>query len=179
MSTVAEEIPPQVPSLPAWPAAPEPVDETGTSFLVLAVGSHPETARVAGEWVAHAEALAPTTLGTLDAIDAAEDRVTFEALLGRARTGVRVMVVGGQYDVLQTLSLLRRRGALEAELRAFVTDDREIPVYCAHCQTTFRAATAPGGEATCPACERRLEVHEHLAVLLGSFLASDAEATTL
>ncbi|MEV5837570.1 dimethylamine monooxygenase subunit DmmA family protein [Nocardia sp. NPDC052112] len=174
-----EQVPPQFPSLPHWPATVEPVDTTGTSFLVLAVGGGSEAAAVAREWTAEAEALGPTTLALLDAIDHPPDRDAFQTLLGLARTGVRVMVVGGQYDVLQTLSLLRRSGASEAELRSFVTDHSEIPVFCAHCRTTFRALTAPGGAATCPGCRRELEVHKHMAALLGSFLASDANARTL
>jgi len=172
MITVTEEIPPQVPSLPHWPERPEQVDTDGTSFLVLAVGSADEVATVAGGWVAQAEAVGPTTLGILDSVDAPEDLRTVEELLGRARTGVRVMVVGGQYEVLRLLSLLRRRGALESELTAFATDTTAIPLFCAHCQTIFRAEAAPGGEDDCPGCARRLEIHEHMAVLLGAFLGS-------
>ncbi|MGW5105940.1 dimethylamine monooxygenase subunit DmmA family protein [Nocardia sp. NPDC004123] len=178
-AAIVEQVPPQFPSLPRWPASTEPVDTTGTSFLVLAVGGGSKAAALAREWTAEAEALGPTTLAVLDAIDHPADREAFQTVLGRARTGVRVMVVGGQYDVLQSLSMLRRSGALEAELRCFVTDYSEIPVFCAHCQTIFRAVAAPGGAATCPGCGRDLEVHEHLAALLGSFLASDAKARIL
>lgn len=174
-----EPIPPQVPSLPALPDEPAAVDESGTSFLVLALGGGPLAAEIARTWTAAAEPLGPTTLGVLDGIDDPDDRATFELLLDRARAGVRVMVVGGQYDVLQTLALLRRHGALESELRAFVTDRSDLPVFCAHCRATFRASTVPGGLTVCPGCERTLEVHEHHAKHLGSFLASDAEATTL
>lgn len=165
----------------AWLRAhgPAPVDESGTSFLVLAIGGGPRAAAIAGEWTAAAERIGPTTLGVLDAIDQPADRATFDELLARARTGVRVMVTGGQYDVLQALALLRGAGAQESELRSFVTDRRDLPVFCVHCQTTFRAAAEPGGRARCPRCARSLEVHDHPAAHLGSYLASDAEATAL
>ncbi|WP_206051822.1 dimethylamine monooxygenase subunit DmmA family protein [Nocardioides ferulae] len=178
-SVTREVVPPQVPSLPRWPEAPEPVDSDGTSFLVVAVGGGPAAGDVARAWTDQAEGVGPTTLVVLETIDDKADRASFETVLARTCTGVRVMVVGGQYDVLQVLSLLRRAGALENEVRSFVTDRTEIPVFCAHCQTTFRASTGPGGLTPCPSCRRTLEVHEHLAALRGSFLASDAEATSL
>lgn len=174
MTAVAEAIPPQVPSLPRWPARPGPVDVAGTSFLVLAIGGGSEAAAVARSWAAEAESLAPTTLGVLGAIDDPGDLATFEGLLGSARTGVRVLVTGGQFDVLRALALLRQRGALESELASHVTDLAEIPVFCAHCQTIFRAVAAPGGVATCTGCARPLVVHEHMAAQLGGFLASYA-----
>ena len=178
-SVAREVVPPQVPSLPRWPESPDPVDAEGTSFLVVAVGGGRAAGDVARAWTDQAEGVGPTTLVVLDAIDDDADRAAFDTVLARTCTGVRVMVVGGEYDVLQVLSLLRRAGALESELRSFVTDRSEIPVFCAHCQTTFRATTRPGGEAPCPSCRRTLEVHEHLAALRGSFLASDANATSL
>lgn len=176
---VDEVLPPQVPSLPRWPVTPEPVDGSGRTFLVIAFGGDSAAAEVARGWVEEAEQLGPTTLALLDDVDEAADRQVLEATLARARTGVRLMVVGGQYDVLQTLARLRRAGALEKELRSFVTGLSEIPVFCAHCQTIFRARTAPGGETACAGCERTLSVHEHLAVLHGSFLASDTKASVL
>lgn len=172
MTAVAEEIPPQVPSLPRWPDRPGPVDASGTSFLVLAIGGGAEAAAVARRWAAEAEGFGPTTLGVLGAIDDPGDLATFENMLGRARTGVRVMVAGGQFDVLQALARLRQRGAIESELTSHVTDLGEIPVFCAHCQTIFRVVATPGGAATCAACERPLVVHEHMAAQLGGFLAS-------
>lgn len=174
-----EVVPPPAPSLPVWPETPEPVDATGTSFLVVALGADAETARVARGWVEQAEPMAPTTLGVLETIDDPADRATLDRLLSAARTGVRLMVVGGQYDVLLVLSAARAAGLVPAELRSFVTSTAELPVYCAHCRDTHRVAGAPGDEVTCPGCARLLEIHAHLAVSLGSFLASDARATGL
>lgn len=173
-----EAVPPQLPSLPRWPDVPDPVDTDGTSFVVIAAGGGRAAGEVARAWTDRAEGVGPATLVVLETIDDEADRATFDAVLARACTGVRVMVVGGQYDVLQILSLLRRTGALGSELRSFVTDRSDIPVFCAHCQTTFRATARPGDEAPCPRCRLTLEIHEHLAVLRGSFLASDANATS-
>lgn len=164
---------------PQWPTTPEPVDPDGASYLVLAIGAHPDTARVARSWVESAEAMAPTTLGVLDRLDDPVDRAALRELVGRTRTGVRVMVVGGEYDVLQALAEARAAGLLPVELRSFVSDRADLPVYCAHCRATHRIATRPGAEVDCPGCGRRLEVHEHLSAHRGDFLASDARAREL
>lgn len=174
-----EVVPPPARSLPVWPEAPEPVDAAGSSFLVVALGRDPETARVARGWVDQAEPMAPTTLGVLDGTDDPADRATLDRLLAGARTGVRLMVVGGQYDVLLVLSAGRAAGLLPVELRSFVTSTTELPLYCAHCRDTHRVTGAPGDEVTCPGCARVLEIHAHLAGALGSFLASDARASEL
>ncbi|MFC5729731.1 MULTISPECIES: dimethylamine monooxygenase subunit DmmA family protein [Nocardioides] len=166
-------------SLPVWPDTPEPVDPTGASYLVLALGGTPETARVARRWVGVAESMAATTLGVLDGIDTPADREILDRLLATARTGVRLMIVGGQYDVLLTLSAARAAGLVPAELRSFVTSTAELPVYCAHCRDTHRVEGAPGDEVTCKGCARVLQIHHHLAGALGSFLASDARASEL
>jgi len=163
--------------LPAWPVAPEPVDPSGTSYLVIALGSRVRVAEVAGAWVRDAEGRAPTRLVVLDDVDAqrAELVEAFEA----ARTGVRIMVVGGQYDVLTALALARAHGAGPDELRAFVVDASDLPVYCAHCRDAHRLVGARGGEVDCPGCGRRLEVHPHHSATRGAFLASDARAREL
>ena len=177
--TAAEVVHPAALSLPRWPAEQEPVDPGGTSYVVVAVGPDAEVAGVAGGWVRAAEALAPTALAVLDAMSDPADRTTLADVLDRARTGVRVLVVGGQYDVLQTLAFAREIGLLPHELTSFVTHTRDLPLYCAHCRDTHRVEGEPGGEVTCPGCARRLEIHAHLSAARGSFLASDARAREL
>lgn len=170
----------RVQGLPVWPAVPEEVDPTATSHLVLALGTHPRTAEVAGAWVRAGEARVPTRLVVAD--DVESGAADLAAALDAARTGVRIMVVGGQHDVLQTLALARRHGAGPAELRSFVVDadvPGDLPVYCAHCRDTFRMHGAPGGTTTCPGCARTLDVHTHHSAVRGSFLASDAHAADL
>lgn len=171
--------------LPVWPAEPEPVDASGTSYLVVALGTAPRTATVAADWVRAAEGRAPTRLVVADDLDAG--RSDLEAALTAARTGVRIMLVGGQCDVLLGLALARAYGAGEAELRSFAVDGAaaaageatDLPVYCAHCRDTHRVHAPYGGEATCPGCARHLEIHHHLSASRGSFLASDARARDL
>ncbi|MFI6358599.1 dimethylamine monooxygenase subunit DmmA family protein [Streptomyces sp. NPDC050743] len=170
----AEIVPPPAPSLPHWLAEPEPVDPAGTSYLIVALGPHARTRQVAQEWVAAAEALASTAFVVVDSIDAPDARAALDASLDKALSGVRIMVVGGQYEVLRTLTIARDAGAIPAELSAFVVDTTELPLYCAHCRDTFRAAGSPGDTVTCAGCARRLEIHRHYAAALGSFLASEA-----
>ncbi|WP_299561039.1 dimethylamine monooxygenase subunit DmmA family protein [uncultured Mycolicibacterium sp.] len=174
-----EVVPPQIPSLPSWPSAPDPVDTAAASFLVVAVGSAPGVADVAADWVRQAEASGPTRLLTLDSMTSGTDRAALADALDRLRTGVRIMVVGGQYDVLRALTAARDHGAIPAELSAFVVHTDDAPIYCAHCRGTYRVEAGPGDETPCPGCGRTLEIHHHFAAALGSFLASDARAREL
>ncbi len=171
----------EVLGLPRWPAAPGPVDPAGASYLVVALGAHPGTTEVAARWVRLGERRAPTRSLTVAGIDG--DRAAIVRALEEARTGVRILVVGPQYDVLLTLALAREHGAGPAELSCFVVDagsgPTALPVFCAHCRATHRVVGEPGGEVTCPGCSRRLEIHPHHSARGGSFLASDARAREL
>lgn len=177
--TPMEVVHPPALSLPRWPSEPGPVDADGRSHLVVAIGPDPEVARVSGGWVRAAEALAPTTLAVLDTMSDPIDRATLADALERAHTGVRVMITGGQYDVLQALAFARNVGLLPQELTSFAAHTRDLPLYCAHCRETHRVEGEPGGEVTCPGCDRHLEIHAHLSAARGSFLASDARAREL
>lgn len=165
----------QVLGLPQWPDVPPAVDESGGSHLVLALGEHPRTIEVATGWLREAQTHAPSRL-----VDRIED---VEHVLQDCRTGVRLLVVGDQYDVLTTLATARAHGLGPAELRCFVVEpDAEpgdLPVFCAHCRATHRVRTRPGSQAGCPGCGRTLEVHPHHSASRGSFLASDARAREL
>ena len=155
------------------------LDLTAASYLVIAIGTDPVTASVTQAWTAAAEGVAPTTLVVLDSMASHADRDVLATVLGQARVGVRFLIAGGRYDVLQALAFARDHGALAPELASQVTHERDLPVYCAHCRGTHRLAAVPGGEVTCPGCHRRLEVHEHHSAALGSYLASDAQAREL
>lgn len=174
--TITETIPPQFPSLPQWPGEPEPVDTTASAFLVVAIGAAPRTADVAGEWVQAAEAVAPTRLVCLDSMSDEQDCARMQHALSEVRTGVRIMLVGGQFDVLTALTMAREAGAIPAELTGFVVHTDDAPIFCAQCRGTFRVAAGPGHEIDCPGCARTLEIHGHFASALGSYLASDARA---
>ncbi|NDZ95252.1 DUF3445 domain-containing protein [Streptomyces sp. SID6673] len=158
--------------LPRWPTTPDAIDPTGTSFLVVAIGDEGTVGEVARGWVSAAEALAPTQLLVLDSLVAEEDRRTLAAALAASRNGIRIHIVGGQYDVLTGLALARAAGALPDELSAFASHTRDLPLYCAHCRDTHRVEAVPGGVVECPGCARRLEVHAHHSATRGSFLAS-------
>lgn len=160
-----------------WPSAPEPVDPTGRSWLVVACGDG-ESDAVAADWATAAERLGPTVRLAIDSCDG-PGRDTLVATLAACRTGVRVMVVGNQHDVLTALALARQHGAGASELRCFVVDDGMLPIFCAHCRDTHRVTAEPGGTVDCPGCGRHLEVHPHHSALRGSYLASDARAREL
>ncbi|WP_262365847.1 DUF3445 domain-containing protein [Gordonia sp. OPL2] len=162
--------------LPLWPAAPEAVDESGASFLIVAIGGEPMVGVVSRGWVSAAEAIGPTRLVVLDTLTSPADRGALAEALAVTTTGARVHVVGGQYDVMTALSTARDHGALAAELSAFVVHTRDLPLYCAHCRDTFRVDGAPGAVVDCPGCARRVEIHAHHSASRGGFLASASDA---
>uniref|UniRef100_UPI003D94D350 heme-dependent oxidative N-demethylase subunit alpha family protein n=1 Tax=Gordonia sp. B7-2 TaxID=3420932 RepID=UPI003D94D350 len=168
---------PDVPALgmPIWPTTPPAVDTTGAAFLVVGIGEDAQTGHVSRLWVGAAEAAGPTRLLVLDSLSEETDLAVLLDALDDARTGTRILVTGGQYDVMMALALAREAGATDAELSAFVTHTRDLPMYCAHCRDTFRVEAAPGSVVECPGCVRILEIHAHHSAVRGSFLASAAE----
>lgn len=172
MSTPAT---PAILGLPRWPIAPEPVDATGNSWLVVACGADPRVREVAAAWVAEATGNGPTTLVAIDSADGTA-AVELVCALDQARTGVRIAVVGDQYDVLVALALARSHGAASAELRSFVIDGAALPIFCAHCRDTHRVEAVPEQTVDCPGCGRHVEIHQHHSAHRGSYLASDSRA---
>jgi hypothetical protein len=153
------------------------VDPGGKIFLIISFGSG-ENAALARAWLAEAAELGPVQWLTF-ADFAPETRRQLYQALSSSLNGVRIMVVGPQFDVLQTLALARAAGALENEVRSLVTNTADLPVYCAHCRATSRVVGGVGDAVTCPACARTLEIHAHLSSVRGSYLASDALAREL
>lgn len=153
------------------------VDNTGTSFLVISFGQG-ENAAAARKWLTEAATTGPVQWLTFENFDDDTNRQ-----LGRVFTsslnGLRIMILGAQFDVLQTVAVARRSGALEQEIQALVTDTADCPIYCAHCRATSRVRGGAGDTVTCPGCARTLEVHPHLSGTRGSYLASDARARDL
>ncbi|MXP21766.1 DUF3445 domain-containing protein [Gordonia sp. HNM0687] len=161
--------------LPAWPTDPDPIDSAASTFLIVSVGDEPRTGDVAAQWVSAAEAIGRTHLLVLDTLTREEDLAALRTALSAVSTGVRIHIVGGQYDVLTALAITRECGAVDTELSAFVVHTRDLPVYCAQCRNLFRGEGIPGGTLDCPGCARTLEVHPHHSAALGGFLASSAE----
>ncbi|MFT4126164.1 MAG: DUF3445 domain-containing protein [Gordonia sp. (in: high G+C Gram-positive bacteria)] len=162
--------------LPHWPSTPPAVDAAGSSFLIVAIGDDPSTGHVARRWVGSAEAVGPTRLLVLDSLTRPGDVAALRGALDETATGARILVVGGQYDVMTALAAARAAGAIAGELTAFVTHTRDLPLYCAHCRDTFRVTGTPGEIVGCPGCARALQIHAHHSAARGSFLASAADA---
>ncbi|MDV6271235.1 dimethylamine monooxygenase subunit DmmA family protein [Rhodococcus globerulus] len=175
-TAVADTLPPRIPSVPHWPVTPPPPNPAAASYLIVAIGALESTARVVNQWISQAGETAPTQLLTLDSMESSTDRAALVRALDCAYTGVRILVTGGQYDVIVALTAARDHGAIACELTGFAVHTRDAPVYCAHCRNTFRAQAEPGELIMCAHCARTLEIHEHFTSALGSFLASDAHA---
>lgn len=165
--------------LPHWPGTPPDVDTDGSSFLIIAAGDDAQVGHVARNWVVAAEAAGPTRMLVVDDVDKPDDRVAIDRHLNETATGARILVVGGQYEVMVLLARARAAGAIAPELSCFVTDTRELPVYCAHCRDTHRVVGEPDGIVVCPGCAARLAIHPHHSATRGSFLASAADAREL
>ncbi|MBD0862783.1 DUF3445 domain-containing protein [Gordonia sp. zg691] len=176
--SVPEDTAPIGPGMPVWPSTPPAVDACGAAFLVIAVGDGAETAHVSRAWVSAAEMIGPTRTVVLDSLTEDADRATLRSALDEAVTGTRILITGGQYDVMTGLALARAGGAAPAELSAYVTDLGDLPLYCAHCRDVFRVEGVAGGTVACPGCARDLEIHQHHSATLGGFLGSAAGGDT-
>lgn len=150
------------------------VDGSGQSFLIISFGGG-ENAALARMWLNEAITIGPVQWLTFTTFNPEARRQLFRSLLS-TRNGVRVMVVGTRFDVLQTGAVARSAGALEQEIRSVQTDISSLPIYCAHCRHTSPVTGGAGDVVTCPACARRLEIHPHISTFRGSYLASNALA---
>ncbi|MGX7693889.1 heme-dependent oxidative N-demethylase family protein [Gordonia polyisoprenivorans] len=167
------------PGLPRWPATPPEVNVEAAAFLIVSIGGDPSAAQTARTWVAKASESGATRLVVLDTLTDADDVATLRRALDESVTGTRVMITGGQFDVMTALAVARAAGAIADELSAHVTSTDDLPVYCAHCHTTSRILARPGETVDCPGCSMRIEIHEHHSATRGSFLASAADAGEL
>jgi hypothetical protein len=167
----------QVLNVPSRSAAQVSVDTSGTSFLITSYG-HGQNAETARRWLTDAARLGPVQWLTFTDFNPHSKRHLARAFRS-SLNGVRIMIVGTQFDVLQSVALARNNGALAEEIHGFISDASDLPIYCAHCRATSRVPGAAGDLAVCPGCARTVEIHPHLSAVRGSYLASDAHAREL
>lgn len=153
------------------------LDTSGTSFLIISYGDG-ENSGVARSWLTEALEIGPAQWLTFALFSSDAERQLSRTLTSSAN-GLRIMIVGAQFDVLQATALVLRSGALAEEIRCLVSDVSTVPIYCAHCRETNCVAGEPGDRVVCPGCARALEIHPHLSAARGSYLASDACARDL
>ena len=154
------------------------IDEMTAATIAAPSEADAASATIANTWLTEAEQIAPTEFLSFAAFTPDTSARLTEAF-AECVIGSRILIVGGQYDVLRTLALARECGALVQELSSYVTSTTDLPLYCAHCRATSRVIGEPGGEVDCPGCNRRLEIHSHMSEVRGSFLASDVRARDL
>ncbi|MGY1820779.1 dimethylamine monooxygenase subunit DmmA family protein [Geodermatophilus sp. SYSU D00079] len=161
---------PRLTSVPVWPTEAPPLDLTGRSFLIVHVG--PAADGVVEQWLAQArEHGRPVRLWGLPRTDEGSG-AELARRLGALCVGARLAIAGPEADVLALAAHARRAGLLPEETTTFAVERESLRVFCVHCGTTSRLATAPGAEVDCPGCGTRLEVHEHVSGHRGSYLAS-------
>lgn len=158
-------------SLPQWPELPPEPDPTGASFLLIGYAT-PEAQAVAQQWEKVAGRLnPPRPVRLLHNYQFDHDQLA--ELLKEARCGVRLLVAGGQYDVLQTMAAARELGLESGEIIGFATAEDDLPLFCPHCQTSSRAYAQVFDWTTCPGCQRALTVKPQYSSQRGSFLGVD------
>jgi dimethylamine monooxygenase subunit C len=163
-------------SVARWESEPPAVDSSGREYVVLSAGAGDSEARaVADGWVTAIERLG-RPLRRYDGDDCA--RVLDERLAG-ARVGLRVMAAGPELTVLDVLRTARAAGAIDEELRLFVTDARVRRVQCPHCHEHTEGEVAIGGVLPCSGCGRRLFVYHHVSRLHGAYLGFMVDAEEL
>lgn len=153
------------------------VDPSGSSYLLISFGQN-ESETHARALLADAMNHGPVQWLTFASFSPVSRR-PIEGALRSCRNGVRIAIIGNQFDVLQCAALARSLGALENEIRKLITESSDLPIYCAHCRQTSRVVGTPGSVVVCSACARSVEIHAHFSESKGCFLASDARARTL
>ena len=124
-----------------------------------------EVARLpAPSWSIHSEGTAADLLPALT------------TRLRQSATGLRLMVVGPEQQVLAVQSCAIEAGMIDAELTLFATSTKARSLYCAHCKTTSSVYVGVGSVAPCSGCGRGLMVYSHLSRRSGSYLGFLADA---
>ena len=160
-------------SVPVWPDSPPSVDPAGRSYLVLSRGDAGGV--IARGWAAEIErARKPLWVSHGDCATGWSPSLLC-AQLEVALVGTRVMVAAPEIDVLDVLRAARAAGAVDAELRAFVTSSEQRRIQCPHCTAHSVATVAIGETVTCGGCGRTLGVHPHVSWLHGAYLGSIAD----
>jgi predicted RNA-binding Zn-ribbon protein involved in translation (DUF1610 family) len=158
-------------NLPRWPTEPPPLDAAGRGFILVALGEG--MADVVARWAAATsqpcrQLCDPAAMVTDDLL------ARFDAALGAAVTGWRLMLAGPASEILLLAARARAAGLIEAEIRMHAVEDGYARAQCAHCKTMFRAQGEPGAHITCPGCDRVLILHQHLSRRLGALVAFSA-----
>ncbi|NLS10722.1 hypothetical protein HGQ17_12110 [Nesterenkonia sp. MY13] len=171
MGNVREAVDSGTWSLPQWADQPPDPDLTGASFLLISYGDS-EAEAVVQQWEA---GLRRTDLDppVLRFHASAFDRDQLADKLAEARCGVRLMIAGGQYDVLQAMATARALGLETGEITRYATAYEDLPLFCPHCQTTSRAYAEVFDWTDCTGCHRVLTIKPHYSSQRGSFLGVD------
>jgi hypothetical protein len=161
-------------SVPRWPTEPPSVDPMGRAYLVISRG---EAARaVAAEWAREIRAIGrPLWCDHRDA-GSAPATALLRRQIGTARVGLRLMVAGGEIEVLDVLRIARAAGAIEAEWRAHVTAVPARRVQCIHCHQHTIGAVAIGDTICCGGCARSLVVYHHVSRAHGAYMGYMVDA---
>ncbi|WP_420848832.1 dimethylamine monooxygenase subunit DmmA family protein [Prauserella marina] len=90
--------------------------------------------------------------------------------LAEARVGWRLMLAGSEVDVLVARSEVVAYGAVEAEIRIYVTSTDRKRVYCPQCRTVTEAVCVTGQRVACEGCGGSLRVDTHVSRRHGAYL---------
>jgi hypothetical protein len=177
-ATMATGVSPEHTSVPRWAAQPPEVDGSGRRFLVLSCGEAAWS--VAERWSEEITALGRPSWGChFDEPPMGAGDEWLQPLrrhLERARVGTRLMVAGPELEVLDVIRTAHAAGAVDAELRCWVSEDELRRVQCPHCHAHTVARVAVGGTTDCAGCGRSLLVYHHVSRRHGAYLGFMADA---
>ncbi|QSE92609.1 hypothetical protein JWS13_30365 [Rhodococcus pseudokoreensis] len=145
------------------------MDLTGRHYLLVILGEAPSAAAKAKQW-ARALHDAQRSISEHTASSAA----TVGDLIASSTVGIRIMICGPEFEVMQAVAAARSHGVLPCEMFVHITHVDAIHVYCPHCDTATRTIAQPNTTAECSGCRRDLLVRPHTSSHRAMYLASVA-----
>ncbi|ABG92304.1 MULTISPECIES: dimethylamine monooxygenase subunit DmmA family protein [Rhodococcus] len=145
------------------------MDLSGRQYLLIAIGDAPSTTAKVAKWGRDlASADRAVTLYSLP------DGAGIADLIDTSTVGVRIMIAGAEYGVMQAVAVARAAGILPCELFIHISHVDVISVFCPHCDTATRALAGPDHTIECSGCARDLVVRPHTSSHRAMYLASVA-----
>ncbi|GAF43214.1 dimethylamine monooxygenase subunit DmmA family protein [Rhodococcus wratislaviensis] len=145
------------------------MDLSGRQYLLIAIGDDPSATAKVEKWARDLDSAHRAV-----ALHSLPDGAGVADLIDTSTVGVRIMVAGAEYEVMQAVAVAREAGILPCELFIHISHVDVINVFCPHCDTATRATARPDHTIECSGCARDLLVRPHTSSHRAMYLASVA-----